>query len=254
MHGTGTEWLDAGLPTPTYFEQINKGYLIAYALNGYFGTQNGYKYLNDIIARFLMTFRNEKAQRLSYHPTITDKSLYSGKIYKLRELQNLKSLSTKQYAPERANNFDDHTFWAIKLYCEDLIRSQGMATAQQLEEFAYSNFEKDRSTLRAKCRSIWNYYERRDWKLPYQRKTNTEEELRMTRQERARSNSKAKAEKAKKAVITAVTGLYADEYKKKSGAWHIGKLSEATGIHREIVSKYLKLWEANKDGLFEECK
>ena len=76
----------------------------------------------------------------------------------------------------------------------------------------------------------------------------------MTRQERARSNAKAKAEKARKAVINAVTGLYADEYKKKSGAWHIGKLAEVTGLHRTIVSKYLKQWEANKDGMFEEYK
>lgn len=76
----------------------------------------------------------------------------------------------------------------------------------------------------------------------------------MTRQERARNNSKAKAEKTRKAVINAVTGLYADEYKKKSGAWHIGKIAKATGIERKAVSKYLKQWEANRDGMFEEYK
>ena len=48
--------------------------------------------------------------------------------------------------------------------------------------------------------------------------------------------------------------MFADEYKKKSGAWHIGKISEATGLHRTIVSKYLKQWEANRDGMFEEYK
>lgn len=68
----------------------------------------------------------------------------------------------------------------------------------------------------------------------------------MTRQERARSNAKAKAEKARKAVINAVTGLYADEYKKVNGKWHIGKIVKATGISINTVSKYLKQWEENK--------
>jgi len=114
---------------------------------------------------------------------------------------------------------------------------------------------KDNSSARSKCRNIWEWYERRSWAYHVlKRSSKTEEEILMTRQERARSNAKAKAEKARKAVITAITGLYADEYKKKSGAWHIGKVSEATGVHREVVSKYIKLWEANKDGMFDELK
>jgi hypothetical protein len=40
-----------------------------------------------------------------------------------------------------------------------------------------------------------------------------------------------------------MTGLYADEYKKKNGKWHIGKVAEATGLHREVVSKYIKQYE-----------
>ena len=74
----------------------------------------------------------------------------------------------------------------------------------------------------------------------------------MTRQERARSNAKAREEKTRRTVINAITGLYADEYKKKSGAWHIGKVAEATGVSRNVVAKYIKQYEANKDGLFEE--
>ena len=239
--GNGTEWIDQGLPTPTYLEHINKGYLIAWAIEGYFGTTKGTEYLNDIIARVLITFKDLKPKRLTYKPKIESASHYFPKIYKLKELQELKSIKNKIKAPTRADNFDDHVFWSIKLYCEDLIRSQGLPTFSQLEDFAYSNFDhKDKSTLRAKCRSIFNWYEATDWKLPYKRKTKTAEELKMTRQERAIANTKAREAKAKAKVVNAVTGLMSETYKKKSGAWHIGNIAKDTNLDRKTVSKYLK--------------
>ncbi len=241
LQGNGTEWIDQGLPTPSYLEHINKGYLIAWAIDGYFGTQKATEYLNDIIARVLITFKDLKPKRQLYKPKIESTSHYLPKIYKLQELQNLKSIKKRAKAPTRADNFDDHVFWSIKLFCEDLIRSQSLPTFSQLEEFAYHNFNhKDKSTLRAKCRSIYNWYEAKEWKLPYKRKTKTAEELKLTRQERARANTKAREEKVRAKVINAVTGLMAEIYKKKNGTWHIGKISEDTGVHRETVSKYLK--------------
>lgn len=239
--GNGTEWIDEGLPTPTYLEHINKGYLIAWAIDGYFGTQNGTKYLNDIIARVLITFKDLKPKRQLFKPKIESASHYYPKIYKLQELQELKSLRNKIKAPTRSDSFEDHTFWSIKLYCEDLIREQGLAVYTQLEDFAYSNFTKDRSTLRAKCRSIFNYYEQREWKLPqgYKRKY-TREVYEMTREERARANTKIREERAKAKVINAITGLMAETYKKKSGSWNMSKISEDIGVNRRTVSKYIK--------------
>jgi len=149
----------------------------------------------------------------------------------------------------------DYCFWAIKLYTEDLIRQFGEGTpvpSHMVEDWAYTQFDdhkKGLSTVRAKCRSIWLWYDKQSWELPkYTRKrkfnTLTEvKELRMTRQERALSNSKARADKARKAVINTITGMFSDEYKKKSGAWHIGKIAEATKLNRKVVSKYLKQWE-----------
>lgn len=241
MIGNGTEWIDEGLPTPSYLEHINKGYLIAWAIHGYFGTKNGTEYLNDIIARVLITFKDLKPKRQLYKPKIESNSHYLPKIYKLQELQNLKSLRKKMKTAVRADNFADHTFWSIKLFCEDIIRDQGLPTFTQLEDFAYSNFEyKDKSTLRAKCRSIYNWYESNNWKLPNRRKTKTKEELKVTRQERAKMNTEERAEKARSKIINATTGLMAEIYKKKSGAWHISKIAEDTQLHRETVSKYIK--------------
>ena len=156
------------------------------------------------------------------------------------------------HTPVRAESFKDFIFWAIKLYCEDLIRSQGLAVYSQLEEFALSNFlkRKDASTLKAKCRSIFNWYEGRDWELPKntrKRKTKDDKELLMTRQERALKNTEARQERARTKVINAVTGLMSETYKKKSGAWHIGKIAQDVGLTPKTVSKHLK--ELQKEGV-----
>ena len=238
--GNGTEWIDEGLPTPTYMEHINKGYLIGWAIDGYFGTQKGTQYLNDIIARVLITFKDLKPKRQLYKPKLENASHYLPKIYKLKELQNLKSIKKHIKAPARADSFEDYIFWSIKLYCEDLIRKQGLAAYHQLEDFAYSNFIKDRSTLRAKCRSIFNYYEAKDWKLTIKGTQKTTEEIKLTRQERALANAKAREEQAKAKIINAITGLMSEIYKKKSGAWNISKIAEDTNLHRETVAKHLK--------------
>ena len=249
MTGNGTEWIDEGLPTPSYLEHINKGYLIAWAIDGYFGTQQGTQYLNDIIARVLITFKDLKPKRQLYKPKIDTNSHYLPKIYKLQELANLKSLRQKIKAPSRADNFDDHIFWSIKLYCEDLIREQGIPVYSQLESFAYTSFNhKDKSTLRAKCRSIYHWYEAKSWSLPYQRKTKTAKELKVTRQERALENTRAREAKAKAKVINAITGLMAETYKKKNGAWNISLIANENKLNRRTVSKYIKEYQIDIPG------
>lgn len=143
-----------------------------------------------------------------------------------------------------ADKFEDFIFWAIKFYCEDLIRSQGMATAEQLIDFAYNNFEgRERSTLKAKCRSVWHWYDQRDWQLQessYKRKTKDDKELFLTRQERALENARMAEERSRRKVMNIIKGLMAADYKKKSGSWHIGKIAADTGLHRDTVSKHIK--------------
>ncbi len=254
LDGSGAEWMDEKLPRPNYLHHANKGYFIGWQLDGYFATQKGVEYLNDIIGRITITLKDCRPKRLPFKPDLKEvEALYYPKIRRLLEFRDIKSLSKKIHAPSRADAFggsDDYCFWAIKLYTEDLIREYEEGTpvpSHLIEDWAYSQFsdhKKGMSTVRAKCRSIWNWYDERDWELPkiYKRKY-TDEEYYMTRRERAISNAKAKSEKARKAVITAVTGIFSDEYKKKNGSWHIIKLAEATGLSRRVVSKHLKLWE-----------
>lgn len=213
---------------------------MGYEIDGYFGTRKGSEFLNDVIARFLITFSELRPQRLPYKPHIKpDLGHYTAKIYKLKELQSLKNLPKKAKAPQRADSFDDYTFWAIKLYCEDLIRVQGLVSYPQLEDFAYGNFEnKERSTLRAKCRSIFNWYEARGWDISTKRR-----EWVMTREERAKSNTEARALKAKTKVINAITGLMAATYKKKNGAWNAKAIATDLQLSQPTVAKYIKEFE-----------
>jgi len=44
-------------------------------------------------------------------------------------------------------------------------------------------------------------------------------------------------------ILNCVTGLMANDYKKKSGAWHYGKISEETGISTKTIARYIKQFE-----------
>jgi len=253
--GNGSEWLDYELPTPTILKHINKGYYIGWAIDGYFGTAKGQEFLNDIIARFLISFQEEKITRLNFQPSV--KNLNSStahihaKVYKLREFsKQLTSLTTKQHIPARADMFADYCFWAIKLYAEDLINASNFIVYETLESWALGQFEhKERSTIRAKCRSVWNWYNSRNFELKQKQHSRTQkqflEETMATRKSHITKLNISKGERNKGAVINAITGLNADEYKKKNGAWHYKKISVALNLSAKTIGKIIKEYETN---------
>jgi len=251
MNGNGTEWIDAGLPTPTYHEHINRGYMIAYALDGYFGTLQGTQYLNDIIARFMITFRECKPTRISSSSlsfearrssSSTPYGTYFNKIYKLKELQALKSMSNKKLPRATADKFEDFTFWAIKFHCEDLIKEQGVVSAAQLIDFALENFEgKEHSTLKAKCRSVWNYYEQRNWTIPKPYTKKDQGEVMATRLEHINQVNKNRVLKNQNKIKAVLDDIFLqDDIKFKNGKYRVGKIAELTNQNRKTVAKYLK--------------
>jgi len=261
--GDGTEWIDANLPTPNYFYRNNsinglsKCYCIAYLLDGFFKTKNNQAFLNDIIARFILTL--PVSGRLMHSPR--DKHKQIDTIYHLKDFQALKSI-TKAYVPKLNNPMkgEDSTFWELKLFIEYQIKKNGGEgsfvdyTTVYDHAMNFYNF-KDFSTGRAKVRNIWNWYESRDWQYHILKNNSnkTKKEIFMTRQERARANAVKREQESKQKVLNAVTGMFADqEYKKKSGSWNITKIAKDLHMARDTVSKHLKIWESNKGGLFEE--
>ena len=160
----GYEWIDYNLPTPNYLLHTQSGAFIGWVIRGYPGTEKSKQYFNDIVARFIITFSKHKPERLPYAPNLERKAhKLLNTAYDLKEFQGLKSISLpkkhwKNYTEQ--TKLIDQTFWAIKLHTEDLIRkfSEGNIIPYELiEDFAFRNFldNKESSTLKAKCRSIF---------------------------------------------------------------------------------------------------
>jgi len=248
LNGSMSDFLEHDLPMPSYLKKINRGYLIGWQIDGYFGTEQGRKFLNDIIARFTITFANEKIERLPYAPELEDsKAHINNYTYKLNKFSStLKSIKAKKFIPQRAENYDDIVFWAIKFHAEDLITEYSILSYEQLEDFAMTQFiHKERSTIRAKCRSIWNYYEKRDFKLnkkekKYETHKKYLEETSMSRTENMIKLNKKRAENKRDLIESLITGIHADKYKKKNGKLNAIAISTALKISDKTVRKYLK--------------
>ncbi|HIP15284.1 MAG TPA: hypothetical protein EYG74_07330 [Sulfurimonas autotrophica] len=238
VQGDGTEWIDADLPTPNWFRKFKHSYLIGWLIDGYFATSRNQAYLNDIVARMIFTL--PVIEKLNYRP---NNELQTHKIYKLKEFQALKSLPSKFKGYEytiKSRGGHDRVFWAIKWKVEQIIEEQGegrIVPYELIESWAKMHFEddvKDKSTLRAKCRSVWNWYDNRGWTIP------TRREFLMSRSEAGKRAIMAKAERTKQKIIDAMNGAAAGDLKKKNGKWNAKKIAEVAGVTEKTVRKYLK--------------
>ena len=251
--GDGTEWIDAGLPTPNYFYRYTSAdgvlgdrYAIGYIFDGVFNTKKATQYLNDMIQRFIITLPIK--ERLMYRPN----GFMHGLIYKLKDLQALESIPAGgRIVPKLQQLQARHNsgrFWETKLWIELQIKQNGgegnVVSFDSLLDIVWNAWEwKDYSTCRAFARNIWRWYEARDWQyhiLNFNKTNKTEEEIYMTRRERALTNSQKRAEEAKRKIVNATTGLMAQEYKKSSGQWNVSKMAKELGMSRNTVMKYIK--------------
>ena len=117
----------------------------------------------------------------------------------LKAFKGLKSLARdklKEKYQRVETRADDYVFWCLKLYAEDLIRQDGLIIWNTFETWAFENFidlAKDKSTLKAKCRNVFNWYFERDWQIGRVNKSNkTKEQIMATRQEHAIKIAKKK--------------------------------------------------------------
>lgn len=233
IDGDGSEIFDYSLPQPHSYYRNGKSYTLEYTLNGYFHTKASYDYLNDIIARFTLSMRVLDAKISSSD----DKGI------ELSCFQGLKSIVRhKNY--EAIDIGLDNIFYAIKYYIEDLIRESGegnLIAYSLIESFAFARFvdrAKDKSTLKAKCRSTWNWYHDRDWTIPKRKGKG------MSRSDGARIAHKKLAEDTKRKVLNILTGMFQDEYKKKNGVWNVSKIAKDSGTSRNTVMKYIAEYES----------
>ena len=230
--GDGSEIFDYSLPLPHNYTRNGNKYTIEYIINGFFTTNKSITYLNDILARFTLSMRVLNTKISSSEDDGIELSYFQG----------LKSVVRhKDY--ERVDVGQDNIFWAIKLYTEDLIREYGEGNEvaySLIESFAFARFidrAKDKSTLKAKCRSIWKWYDEQNWTIPKRKG------LGMSRQEGAKKAREKRMADTKRKILSIVTGMFKDDYRSKSGAWNISKIAKDSGTSRNSVMKYLKEME-----------
>ena len=234
--------MDFDLPPPNYHRHFTGGgYGIGWEIDGYFGTLKGKEYLNDTIARFLITFQDHNPKRLSYRPDEKRSEKILKHVYKLKDISSkLESIATKREAPQRAESFADFVFWAIKLYAEDEIRRYGVLYLERVEAWALLMFleDKERSTIKAKCRSVVNYYEARNYELNEYKRKLTDEEYLMTRQENMKIINERKRIKSEENIRAAVEIL-----KRTGKKINVSSVARESGISRPTVYKYKHIWE-----------
>ena len=240
----GDEFLEYNLPAPNYLLHAQRGVFIGWLINGYPGTKKSREYFNDIIARFIIAYKQHKPERLPYKPIFEREAIIDTKhTWELKNFQNLPSLywaNEKEIWTTNSTGTIDQIFWAIKIYTEELIKEFGEGVPvsyELLQDFAFRNFfdRKDKSTLRAKCRNIWNWYNERGWTIPKRK------EWKMTRSERAKENAKLKKQRARAILLGFIqNNLLANEYIKTDGTWNISKLSKATKLDPKTIRKHLK--------------
>ena len=236
--------LDENLPTPNKIQLMHglvPKFAIMYHIAGYTGTKKSREFFNDIVARFCLTLPVQ--ERLPFE---LDTEYQTERIYHLKEFQNLKSLKTHFGAINYNPSNNDLIFWSLKVYVEqNIISLGGFVPYQSVEIWAFGMFEakaKDRSTLRAKCRKVWNWYEKRDWRLSLLAKRNrkSKEEVMATRLEHIEKVNAERAKKSKRAVWEAIHGLEKEEFLKNDGTWNVSAIARSRNMDVKTVRKYLK--------------
>jgi len=269
--GNGTELLDTFLPFPNIHKWLDdRSYLVAWLIEGYFLTEHNQEFLKDVIKRKIETLLKAGALRIEWVGWINIAKLNDNDIihlnaYNLKDdiapyLESIKKdkrgykvlelLATHTEYKESDDAFFD--WLRFKVY--DFVKENGKnaLTLDYCKELAIIGYEimghkKGISTPLAKAKAIYNWVVENylkgvrnvcNWN--YVRKTKDDEELEMTRRERALSNAKTQYEKAHKKIMSLLIDKLADKYKKKNGKWHISKIAKDLEMSRDTIRKHLK--------------
>lgn len=241
------------MPDASALWLLNRGlYIVKFEIDGYFSTAKGVEYLQDAIARFVQTY-GEDAVKLVTPPRRTP-DIEREKVIHLREFTaNLDSLKQKvaNKAPLNVEAIDE-TFWAMKLWVERQLSQNRIPTECEIESIgsAYAP-HKERSTIRAKARSIYRWYALRgfdttgDFRTKEQRQKEnrlnylsrvgkTEDEI-MTRQEAARVATQTRMARVQAKIEQAIN-LLKMENKKIT----VRAVAEFAQVGHTTAAKYLK--------------
>jgi len=235
---------------------LNRGlYIVKFEIDGYFSTAEGIKYLQDVQARFIQTY-GEDAVKPAVPPK-REPDYEREVILHLKEFAaNLDSLKRKvaNTVPLQkvlANDFDE-TFWAMKLWMERQLSQNRIPSECELESIGSTYApHKERSTIRAKARSIYRWYALRDFeptrdartakerkiedRLRYLLRTGKTEDEIMTRQEAAKVATQTRMARVQAKIEQAIN-LLKMENKKIT----VRAVADFAQISTKTAQKYLK--------------
>ena len=231
------------IPYPHHHYFSGKEIVYSWLLDGFFWTNEGIKYLNDIIARFKLSFPDCRHIKTQW----SDKENNINPL-KLKQFQGLKSKANeiiRNYQKREAYFHRDSTFWCLKLYAEELIRQDGLIIYQRLEKFALENFSKHKkgwSTVRMKIVSIFNWYCDRDWKIGRENNSSkTGEEIMANRIEHAIKLSAKNEEMAKQKVYNAQRLI--KYFNEQDGKLSLRAIERQSGCSINTVRKHFIAWD-----------
>ena len=216
-------------------------------VDGYGGTKRAKQFETDILLRFQIL--ND-----DIFSDIKTKFTSEPSSYNLKELSRvLPSLPryNKDFIARVLDNpkkYEDLCFWAMKAQMELLIKQGYTQSYNTLLEWALEQFSsKEFSTLKAKAKSIFNWYHARSFKTfgAYERKT-TDEEYQMTRSEnmkRVKTLQKATTQAKIKALIDD-SGLFECDFRHKDGQYkglvNVPKLARYMDVSEMTIRRNLK--------------
>lgn len=228
------------IPYPHYHYMRNNKLVYCWLIDGFFDTLKGIQFLNDIIARFKITF--ETSQYLK-HTEDTESTLCP---LKLKQFQGLKSRAIQKI--QQTARFDgtrDFIFYCLKLHAEVIIKEKGIFSYDELLEFAMINFiekAKDRSTLKSKCKNIFNWYLDRNFELTKTVYVKKERELVMaTRIEHANKLSMKNEEIAKQKIYNSQRLI--KYFGNQDGKLSLRAIERDSGCSINTVRKHFISWD-----------
>ena len=232
----------------TIVENITAQFIVyKLVVDGYGGTKRAKQFETDILLRFQILnddIFSDIEKKITSEPS----------SYNLQELSDrLPSLPSynKNFIARVLDNpqkYEDLYFWAMKWQMELLIKQGYTQSYNTLLEWALEQFSsKEFSTLKAKAKSIFNWYHARSFKTfgAYERKT-TDEEYQMTRSEnmkRVKTLQKATTQAKIKALIDD-SGLFECDFRHKDGQYkglvNVPKLARYMNVSEMTIRRNLK--------------
>ncbi len=225
------------MPPPAAIWWLSGCYIVRYDIDGYFATKRGIAFLQDAVARFVQTYGPEAVKPTTTPqrpPDWTREVVLHLKDF-TANLDSLKRAQRVRNANQIKYNFDEG-FWAGKTWVERQLQQNRIPTEAEITAIiATAVPHKERSTIRAKARSIYRWYAARGFEpTPDTRKRTVGEEP-MTRQEAARVATQTRMERAKARIEAAVNLLQMQGEKIT-----VRSVAEAAQVAKDTAAKYLR--------------